>query len=470
MSIDIPGDLTLRTFTEPRPSRSTRWAQGEAARVETPLEAHAELVLPADRDPLGLLHAQDESREPELLPLRYERMSASPFAFLRGSAVVMAADQAGGPRTRIRAQLCGDAHVANFGMFAAPDRRLVFDLNDFDETLPGPFEWDVKRLAASVAVAGRHRGIKPKRIREATRATVASYRTTMAELSLKTPLEDWYARVDVEKLVKDLKGTSLADEAQRASSAATRATGDLAIGKLTEVIDGHRRFRSKPPVLVPIDTDDHPDLTDRVAHLFATYLASLTPDAVLLLLRYSYVGLAHKVVGVGSVGTRALVLLMVDGDGDHLILQIKQANASVLEPYVGASAIGHHGRRVVVGQRLMQATGDPLLGWTNGSEAAPFDFYVRQLKDMKGSIDLERLDTDDLALYGRICGAVLARAHTRAGGATQTTGYLGDTDAFDNAVAEWADAYADLTERDHAALVAGVGTAQRPRSPGTRVE
>ena len=435
-------------------------AQGEAARIETPLQAHAHLVLPADRDPLGLLHAQDESREPELLPLRYQRMSASPFAFLRGSAVVMAADLAAGPRTQVRAQLCGDAHVANFGMFASPDRRLVFDLNDFDETLPGPFEWDIKRLAASVAVAGRHRGMKPKKIQAATRTTVASYRTMMAELSLKTPVQAWYARVDVEDLVKDLKGTSLADDARRASTSAARATGDLAIGKLTEVVDGHRQFRTKPPVLVPIDADDHPDLTDRVAHLFGTYLASLSPDAILLLLRYSYVGLAHKVVGVGSVGTRALVLLMVDGDGDHLILQIKQANASVLEPYVGASTIGHHGRRVVVGQRLMQATGDPLLGWTTGSEAAPFDFYVRQLKDMKGSIDLERLDAEDLAIYGRICGAVLARAHTRAGGATQITGYLGDTDTFDVAVAEWADAYADLTERDHAALVADVGSRQ----------
>jgi uncharacterized protein (DUF2252 family) len=447
-------DVTLRAFTEPRPDRRTRIAQGEAARIETPLDAHAELVLPPARDAIALLRAQESVREPGLLPLRYERMSASPFAFLRGSAAVMAADLAAGPRTTIRAQLCGDAHVANFGMFAAPDRRLVFDLNDFDETLPGPFEWDVKRLAASVAVAGRHVGVKPKRIRAATLATVASYRTTMATLMANDPMRNWYARVDVEDLVRALKGTSLADDAKRAQRSSSRATGDLAVGKLTEVVDGHRRFRSAPPLLVPVDESEHAGVTERISALFNEYLTTVTPDSVLLLLRYSFAGLAHKVVGVGSVGTRALVMLMVDGDGNHLVLQVKQANASVLEPYVGASSIPHHGRRVVVGQRLMQATGDPLLGWASGSEAAPFDFFVRQLKDMKGSIDLERLDTEDLTLYGRICGAVLARAHTRAGGAARITGYLGDTDAFDTAVSAWAQSYADLTESDHAALLA----------------
>jgi uncharacterized protein (DUF2252 family) len=451
---DRTDDLNLRAFTDPRPDRAARLAQGEAARIETPLDAHAELMLPPGRDPMALLHAQEDSREAGLLPLRYERMGASPFAFLRGSAAVMAADLAAGARTTIRAQLCGDAHVANFGMFASPDRRLVFDLNDFDETLPGPFDWDVKRLAASVAVAGRHVGVKPKKIRAATRATVASYRTTMASLAGNDPMRNWYARVDVEELVKALKGSSLHEDATRAGRASARATGDVAIGKLTEVVDGRRRFKSAPPLLVPIDEDVAPGITDRASDLFAQYLTTVSPDAVMLLLRYSFAGLAHKVVGVGSVGTRALAMLMVDGDGNHLVLQIKQANASVLEPYVGASSIPHHGRRVVVGQRLMQATGDPLLGWTTGSEAAPFHFFVRQLKDMKGSIDLERLDADDLAIYGRICGAVLARAHTRAGGAARITGYLGDTDTFDSAVSAWAEAYADLTERDHAALLA----------------
>ena len=330
-------DLTLRAFTEPRPDRATRFTAGQAARIETPLDAHAHLVLPPDRDALALLHAQESSREPGLIPLRYERMGASPFAFLRGSAAVMAADLSAGARTTIRAQLCGDAHVANFGMFASPDRRLVFDLNDFDETLPGPFEWDVKRLAASVAVAGRHVGVKPKKIRAATRATVASYRTTIAALAQKSPMEVWYTRVDVEDLVKALKGTSLADDAKRAGRSSAKATGDVAVGKLTEVVDGRRRFRSAPPLLVPVDEAEHAGITEDAAALFGKYLETLSPDAVLLLLRYSFVGLAHKVVGVGSVGTRALAMLMVTGDGDHLVLQIKQANASVLEPYVGAS-------------------------------------------------------------------------------------------------------------------------------------
>lgn len=279
----------------------------------------------------------------------------------------------------------------------------------------------------------------------------------MAELSGRNPMENWYARVDVADLLAAVKGTSLADSAKRASRESARATGDMAIGKLTEVVEGKRRFRSRPPLLIPVDAGDDTEMTARVAHLFNGYLATLRPDAVLLLLRYSYVGLAHKVVGVGSVGTRAMVLLMVDGDGNHLILQIKQANPSVLEAHAGASTIAHQGQRVVVGQRLMQATGDPLLGWTTGSEASQFDLYVRQLKDMKGAIDLEGLAAEDLTLYGRICGAVLARAHTRAGGATRITGYLGDTDAFDAAVADFSEAYADQTERDHATLVAHLG-------------
>lgn len=458
----LPQDLTLRAFTEPRPDRASQLAAGESARIETPLDSHAQLILPPERDPLALLQAQESSREPALIPLRYERMAASPFAFLRGSAAVMAADLAAGARTTIRAQLCGDAHVANFGMFAAPDRRLVFDLNDFDETLPGPFEWDVKRLAASVAVAGRHVGVKPKKIRAATRATVAAYRNTIAGLAQKGPMAVWYTRVDVDDLVKRLKGTSLADEATRAGRSSAKATGDLAVGKLTEVVHGRRRFRNAPPLLVPVDEAEHAGVTEHTAALFGQYLETLSPDAVLLLLRYSFVGLAHKVVGVGSVGTRALAMLMVTGDGEYLVLQIKQANASVLEPYVGASSIGHHGKRVVVGQRLMQATGDPLLGWTSGGAQAPFDFYVRQIKDMKGSIDLERLDADGLAIYGRICGGVLARAHTRAGGASKITGYLGTTDAFDVSVAEWANGYADLTARDHAALLAATS------GPGSR--
>ncbi|MCU0301816.1 MAG: DUF2252 domain-containing protein [Candidatus Nanopelagicales bacterium] len=445
-------ELTLRSFTEERPSKARRRAEGAQHRAEVPLEAHAELVLTEGRDARAILTAQEANREAALVPMRYERMSVSPFAYLRGAAAVMAADLAAGPRTSLQAQLCGDAHVANFGIFAAQDRRLVFDLNDFDETLPGPFEWDVKRLAASVAVAGRHLGLKPKRIRAATRGTVASYRETMAKLSLLTPLEVWYARIELEDLLGHLEGTSLSWDARQARKESKKATGDVAVGKLTELVDGRRRFRSKPPLLIPIHEAEHAGLTESMAKAFAEYMGSLRPDVVMLLLHYAYVDLAHKVVGVGSVGTRALVLLMVSGDGHHLVLQLKQANASVLEEHLGASRWSHHGQRVVVGQRVLQATGDPLLGWTSGTDG--LHYYVRQLKDMKGGFDLELLDADDLTTYGRICGAVLARGHARAGDAATITGYLGDTDAFDAAVGSFAEQYADVTEADHGVLAA----------------
>jgi uncharacterized protein (DUF2252 family) len=445
-------ELTLRSFTEERPSKAQRRAAGEQHRAEVPLEAHAELVLTEGRDARAILTAQEATREAALVPIRYERMSVSPFAYLRGAAAVMAADLAAGPSTQLQAQLCGDAHVANFGIFAAQDRRLVFDLNDFDETLPGPFEWDVKRLAASVAVAGRHLGLKPKRIRAAARSTVASYRETMAKLALLTPLEVWYARIDLEDLLVHLEGTSLSWDARQARKESRKATGDVAVGKLTELVDGRRRFRSKPPLLIPIHQEEHAGFTESMAQAFADYMGSLRPDVVMLLLHYAYVDLAHKVVGVGSVGTRALILLLVSGDGHHLVLQLKQANASVLEDHLGASRWRHHGQRVVVGQRVLQATGDPLLGWTSGTDG--MHYYVRQLKDMKGGFDLELLDADDLTTYGRICGAVLARAHARAGDAATITGYVGDTDAFDAAVGSFAEAYADVTEADHGVLAA----------------
>jgi uncharacterized protein (DUF2252 family) len=443
------------SFLTPRSSRAARFAEGKARRSEVPLEAHADLST-GDRDALALLRAQEAVREPALVPMRYERMAASPFAFLRGAAAVMADDLSRSPSTGISVQLCGDAHVANFGMFAAPDRRLVFDLNDFDETYPGPFEWDVKRLAASIVVAAQHVGVKPKKQRRAVTATVGSYRRTMARLSAARTLDVWYARLDFDSLVQALRGTSLGPDAARAGKASSRNTGDVAVGKLTERVDGRRRFRSKPPLLVPIDEQVAPGVVGGTAVAFQQYLTTLPPDRAVLLLRYSFLDLAHKVVGVGSVGTRALVLLMESGDGEALMLQLKQANESVLAPYLGtereADHPAHQGRRVVDGQRLMQATGDPFLGWTRGGDLGPFDFYVRQLRDMKGSFDLETLSGDDLVLYGELCGAVLARAHARAGDAPAIIGYLGDGDEFDHAVAAFAAAYADVTGTDHAAL------------------
>jgi uncharacterized protein (DUF2252 family) len=467
-----PLDLhDTQAFLAPRASRRQRYERGALLRQQVPLEAHAALD-DAERDPVALLRSQENAREAGLVPLRYERMAASPFAFLRGAALVMADDLARVPRTDTRVQLCGDTHVANFGMFAAPDRRLVFDLNDFDETYPGPFEWDVKRLVASVAVAARHVGLKVKKQRRAAVATAASYRAATARLAEARTLDVWYARLDVSDLQAALRGTSLAPDAKRAGKASSRNTGDVAVGKLTELGDhGRRRFRSKPPLLVPVTEELAPGVTTSAAETFRRYLTTLPADRAVLLLRYSFVDLAHKVVGVGSVGTRALVMLLESGDAEPLILQIKQANQSVLASYVDASSLlrgdeqePHQGWRVVAGQRLMQATGDPFLGWTRGGAHAPFDFYVRQLRDMKGSFDLETLVGDDLAVYGQLCGAVLARAHARAGDASLLSGYLGDTDEFDEALGDFALAYADRTDADHAALVTALRTGAVPGS------
>jgi len=459
------GAVAYRAFVQHRQSRQQRRDVGRSARAAVPLEAHAAIDDPVDgRGPVALLRADEASRQAHLLPLRYERTAASAFAFLRGSAAVMADDLSRLPNSGLQVQLCGDAHLANFGMFASPDRRLVFDLNDFDETLPGPFDWDVKRLAASVVVAGRHVEVKPKRQRRAAKAAVESYRTTMAQLSTMPTLDVWYARVDVEDMVEQLRGTSLASDAERAGRSSARNTGDVAVGKLTEVVDGQRRFRTDPPMLVPIREDDVSGVTADAAAVYEQYLSTLPADRAVLLLRYSFVDLAHKVVGVGSVGTRALVLLMESGDGEPLILQLKQAGASVLEPYLGSSTVTHAGERVVLGQRLLQATGDPFLGWSHGGQGAPFDFYVRQLRDRKGAIDLERLHGDNLVLYARLCGAVLARAHARAGDASTVFGYLGDEPTFDEAVAEFAIGYADRTESDHADLVAAIARGEIPRN------
>lgn len=443
-----------------RRSRAERRASGEARRTEVPLSEHAELrAAPQGRDPVALLRAQEDVREAELVPLRYERMTGSPFAFLRGAAAVMACDLAQTRSSAIDVQLCGDAHVDNFGMFASPDRRLVFDLNDFDETYPGPFEWDVKRLAASVAVAGRANGVKDKRLRRAAATTVASYRTTMAALAGMGPLEVWYARVDVDDLIEQLRASSLRDDTRRASKASRRNDGGVAVRKLTEVVDGRRQFRRKPPLLVPVDGDAQPAVLRRAGALHAQYLTTLRNDAQVLLQRYALVGLAHKVVGVGSVGTRALVMLLESGDGDALLLQVKQANRSVLAPYVSERDVSHEGQRVVRGQRLMQATGDPFLGWARGTSRPRRDYYVRQLRDMKGGIDLDSLEGDGLAVYGRLCGAVLARAHARAGDPAMVDGYLGSSEEFDHAVADFAMAYADRTDADFSTLSAYRATA-----------
>lgn len=444
-------------FTTRRPSRDHRLAVGHSRRADVPLACHASPPPLVDRpNALEILRAQESSREPALIPLRYARMAQSPFAFLRGAAAVMAADLSRVPRSGLDVQLCGDAHLANFGMFASTERVLMFDMNDFDESLPGSFEWDVKRLAVSLAVAAQANGFKDKDARKAARVTVGSYRKTMADLSVMRTLDVWNARLDVDTLLDRLSKTSLRRATVKASDKSRKSTTDSALLKLTEVVDGKRRFRSDPPLLTPVPEGEFDDVVARFGPVYEEYLRTLQVDRIALLAKYSFVDMAHKVVGVGSVGTRAVVLLLECGDGEPLLLQIKQANASVLEPYLGASRFDNAGKRVVVGQRVMQAAGDPFLGWTRGSKQVPHDFYVRQLKDMKGSIDVALLDKEGLIGYGQVCGAVLARAHARAGDASLVTGYLGDTDEFDNAVAEFAMAYSSLNAADHGELVSSI--------------
>jgi uncharacterized protein (DUF2252 family) len=442
-------------FLSPRPNREQRRAEGAARRSRVPLASLAE--VPTDRaDPVALLARQEAHRIASLIDLRHERMVADPFAFLRGAALIMADDLSRTSDSGITVQLCGDAHVANFGMFASAERDLLFDLNDFDETLPGPFEWDVKRLAASLVVAAEANGHTRKQIRKSTRAAVASYRTTMARLAAMRTLDVWYASLDVRELLRAVSATSLGDAAAKAGKKAARRTGDSAVAKLTEVVDGVRRFRPDPPIVVTIPPADRPRVHHELAEIYARYLRSMPADRIALLMRYSFADIAHKVVGVGSVGTVAMVVLMETGDGEPLILQVKQATTSVLEPYLGSSRFAEAGRRVVVGQRVMQAAGDPFLGWTNSGGEAPVEFYVRQLRDMKGAIETTGLNPEALRLYGRTCAAVLARAHARGGNAAQITGYLGEDEAFEHAVTEFAVGYSSVNAHDHAALRAAM--------------
>ena len=442
-------------FGTPRPSRRKRRAEGRATRKRVPLDALA--AVPEQRgDALGLLAGQERDRLQSLIALRHDRMSADPFAFLRGAAIVMADDLSRTPNSGITVQLCGDAHIANFGLFASPERTLVFDLNDFDETLPGPFEWDVKRMAASLAVAGEVNDHKDKQIRKASLAAVRSYRETMETLCRMPALTVWSAALDFDDLLQAARKTPLGKAVEKAGRRAGKRTGDSAVARLTEEVDGVRRFRADPPLLVPVPQADSARVEQDLAAVYAQYLATLQPDRIALLMRFSYVDVAQKVVGVGSVGTLALVLLLQTGDKEHLILQVKQATQSVLEPYLGPSEFGESGKRVVVGQRVLQVVGDPLLGWSHSFGAHPFDFYVRQLQDMKGAIEPGDLDPDELSIYGQVCGAVLARAHARGGNSALIAGYLGDDDDFDEAITDFATSYADINRGDHQALRASV--------------
>jgi uncharacterized protein (DUF2252 family) len=411
---------------------------------------------------VALLEEQAESRVPQLVPIRYGRMAASPFAFFRGGAYVMAADLANTPRSGITVQLCGDAHLTNFGGFAGPDRRLLFDLNDFDETLPGPWEWDVKRLAASLAVASRQRDFDAGTRQRIVVAAVERYREAMRGFAGTRNLDVWYSHVEVDAALSALGTRADAGELKRARKKITKARGKdslRAFAKLTEEVDGEPRLVSDPPLLVPAaELFPRYGLTDPEAihqlmrSLLRAYRASLRRDLRSLIDGYRYVDLAHKVVGVGSVGTRAWVVLLLGRDSDDpLFLQVKEAQRSVLEEFVPRSRFKNQGQRVVEGQRLMQAAGDIMLGWirTVGLDGLERDFYVRQLWDWKLSADVDAMPASTLELYGGLCGATLARAHARSGDRVAIAAYLGGGDRFDRAVADFADAYADQNERDY---------------------
>ncbi len=457
-------DATLGQLTP-----AERAARGAQARAEVPREAHAEFKVPASRpDPITLLEGQAKARVPELVPVRWGRMMVSPFTYYRGAALPMASDLATTPVSGLTVQACGDAHLSNFGIFGSAERRLVFDVNDFDETLPGPWEWDVKRLAASMEVAARSNGFSGKQRRKIVAATVASYRQAMRDFAGMTQLDIWYAHADVDELRAQFDAQL--DARQRklvAKSAAKARTRDSMqeLAKLTTTVDGRPRIISDPPLLVPIeellpDQQQRGALESEIQNIMSKYRRTLATDRRHLVEQYEFAHMARKVVGVGSVGTRCWIVLMLGRDeSDPLFLQVKEAEESVLSRFLGASEFTNMGQRVVAGQRLMQASSDIFLGWQRvaaGLDGKQRDFYVRQLRDWKFSIDVDVMVPSGLRMYGALCGWTLARAHARSGDAIAIAAYLGGSDVFDQAITEFADAYADQNERDHDAVTEAV--------------
>jgi uncharacterized protein (DUF2252 family) len=427
---------------------------GRGVRKAVPREAHATWQAPAGRrSPVDVLEAQAASRLPDLVPVRYGRMLASPFAFYRGSAAIMAMDLATLPRTGLTAQLCGDAHLMNFGVFGSPERELLFDINDFDETLPGPFEWDLKRLATSIVLAGRGNGFGPRECHTSVLSATAAYCEAIQRFAQMTALAVWYAHVTIDEVMRDMEASKARRKALDWIQRARSNTSLRALDTLTHIVDGHRQIIDAPPLIERLPPErQHVDLLERIKHLVHEYRRTLPADRRHLFDQYEPIDFARKVVGVGSVGTRCYIV-MFEGRtiNDPLFLQVKEAQASVLEPYLGKSAYQHSGERVVVGQRRMQAASDIFLGWYRGPEGR--DYYLRQLEDLKGSVPVESVDPIGLSLYARVCGSTLARAHARTGDSIQIAAYLGTSTRFDEALARFAEAYADQTERDYRALV-----------------
>jgi uncharacterized protein (DUF2252 family) len=460
------GGDSARAGTEEQLSPADREARGKDARSAASLESQAEFGPDRSRDPVGLLLEQDKSRVPDLVPVRTGRMLVSAFTYFRGAALPMAADLATTPTSGLRVQLCGDAHLANFGAFASPGRRLVFDVNDFDETLPGPFEWDVKRLAASLVVAGRANGFGRKDRRKIVLAGVGRYRMAMRQFAGQPFLAVWYAHLDVEDTIAQFRSQlkkKRVKAAQRMVAKAHTEDSTKALRKLATQTDGRWRIISEPPLIEPVEEvfadTEASAIYALIREALGKYQRTLQSDRKHLLKQFSLVQVARKVVGVGSVGTRCWIALMDAGDGtEPLFLQPKEAQASALARYIGRSQYTSHGQRVVAGQLLMQAESDIFLGWTHvtGPGGVDHDYYVRQLKDWKFSAPIEQMLPPDLATYAGLCGWSLARAHARSGDRIALASYLGNSATFDQAIADFAEAYADQNDRDYAALQAAV--------------
>jgi uncharacterized protein (DUF2252 family) len=443
------GPATHREATDER-------ERGRALRSDVPRNAHAEWNAPEGRDdPVAVLLRDDVARSADLVPIRHGRMAADPFAFYRGSAAIMTADLATTPRSGLATQLCGDAHLSNFGVFASPERQLLFDLNDFDETLPGPWEWDLKRLATSVAVAARESGAARRDGERAARSSVASYREAMRSFADAGPLDTWYARINADDVARAVTDRGISAKSRSRMDAALQKarsrTSTRAVRKLTTVIDGRPRFVDAPPLVVSLETIAGPeraaDLAEQVRAFFAGYRSTLPHDRQQLLSQFDVVDIAHKVVGVGSVGMRAFIVLLAGRNGSVLVLQVKEAAASALEAFLGPSGCAVPGQRVVEGQRLMQAASDLFLGWST-SEQDGRHYYWRQLADMKGSADIGAMSPAALAIHARLCGWTLARAHARSGSPEAMAGYLGGKPVLDRAIAAFASAYADQNDAD----------------------
>ncbi|KRE31492.1 hypothetical protein ASG80_00430 [Agromyces sp. Soil535] len=453
---------------------ASRAEYGREARRRTPRSSHAGWAPSPDRpDPVAMLEEQATTRVPELVPIRHARMLVSPFTFYRGAALLMASDLAGTPVSGITTQICGDAHLSNFGVFGTPERKMIFNINDFDETLPGPWEWDVKRLAASFEVASRYRGFSAEDGREITLTVVRGYRERMLQAAASRVLDAWYDQLDtarfMEQIEAERQAKRLTEKQVKAADAnlAKARTRDStrALAKLVEVVDGKMRIAADPPLIVPVEhlvlSGQTRQQQEEWAQRLLTSYQSTLERGHHPMQEFSYVHMARKVVGVGSVGTRAwIILLRGRDDGDPLLLQAKQAEASVLERYLSPSEFDHHGERVVRGQRLMQAASDIFLGWERvvGVDGVERDFYIRQLHDWKGSADVEAMVPSGAKVYARFCGETLARAHSRSGDRVAIAAYLGHTDRFDRAIAEFAVAYADQNERDYAAFADAVAS------------